>query len=263
MTRKNNPDLSQAYSRIPRVDSPRDLDRKVLAESRRLAPERQGPYLSGWMPITATVCMIGLAVFVAKPVIFNLKQPQRMNTSPVLQKQKEIPTIEAYKDDQALMDLDGSSNMATEQVMENEVLSPETTSKVMPAMDMAVSDKNQVVKSSESVTAGEIRLESQLKEVSAEKKELPSESEPGNEFTAPASAALEQDQVSIGSSMTESMMAEPVADDQSLSEMELSEALEEIRKLMEDGKPDSASARLEELRKQCPGCEIPISLNEL
>jgi len=263
MTRKNNPDHSQAYSRIPRVDSPGDLDRRILAESRRLAPERQGFYLPGWMPITATVCMIGLAVFVAKPVIFNLKAPQRVNTSPVLQKQKEIPTIEAYKDDQALMDLDGSSDTAVEQVMENEFLSPETTSKVMPASDMAVADKNQVVESTESMSAAEIRLESQTKKISAEKKELPTEPVPGNEFTTPASAALEQDEVSMGLSATESMMAEPIANDQLLSEMELGEVLEDIRKLVEEGKPDAASARLEELRKQCPGCEIPNSLDEL
>ena len=262
MSRKTRPDLSRLFNRVPSVDSPLDLDQKILAESRRLAPERQGRYLRSWMPVTATVCMIGLAVFVAKPVLFNLKQTQRVQTSPVLQKQEGAPAMDSYKDDQVQEDVDSTGNRTVDTVMENEVSTPETTSKSVPAIEMLESHSNLVDEAAENLPADEIRQEFQVKKSSSENKEVYSAPDYSSEAARSASVTMEQDDVSVGASMSEPMVADSLPLVALVSEEELENALEEIRILIEAGKLKAAGSQLEELRKRCPGCDVPDSLED-
>lgn len=260
MSKKTRPDLSRLLSRVPNVDSPRDLDQKILAESRRLTPERQGRYLRGWMPVTATVCMIGLAVFVAKPVLFNLKQTQRVQTAPLLQKQ-EVPVQDTSKNDQS-QDVDRGSNEAMDNVMEDEAGTPELNSKIVPVTEMAVSQSILTDEASENLPAAEMRQEFKVKKSSSgEKEHYPT---PGSSSEAPESTSItkEQGDSSMGAAISEPMMVNSVPGIPIVSEEDLAIALQEIKSLIEAGDLKAADSRLEALRLRCPNCEVPDSLDD-
>ena len=75
MSNSNSEDLLELYGRVPSVKSPHDLDQKILSEAKRLAPERSANFSGGWIPATATVCIIGLVGLLARPVFLNQEQP--------------------------------------------------------------------------------------------------------------------------------------------------------------------------------------------
>lgn len=261
MSKKARSELSRLLSRVPNVDSPPALDQKILAQSRRLAPERQGRNLRGWIPVTATICMVGLAVFVAKPVLFDLKQTQRVQTSPVLQKQEGVSVSDSSKSVQP-QDTDSSGVTVLDDVMYNEIVTPETTSRILPTTEMAVSPDALMDGESENMPAVEMRQELKAKKSSSEEKE----DHPASGFSSTTaesdSVIMEQDNVSVGASIPEPRMTEPVSVEQNVSKDDFAIALEEIKSLIEAGDLETAASQLEALRLRCPGCEVPDSLED-
>lgn len=71
--------LSEMLEKLPKVNSPNELDQIILSESKRLAPEKSIFQRWSWVPALSTACVVGVAVLVANPLFESSRSPQ---TSP-------------------------------------------------------------------------------------------------------------------------------------------------------------------------------------
>ncbi len=67
MSNQNNRELSRQYRQLPRVDSPNNLDQKILHEARIRTPEKQRNPSHRWVPALAAACVAGVVFYVAAP----------------------------------------------------------------------------------------------------------------------------------------------------------------------------------------------------
>jgi hypothetical protein len=78
MSYRRDSNLKNFPGSLPRVESPEELDRKILAEARRLAPEpKRRILLSGWTPVAATAFTVAVAFVIVRPVLID-DEPETM-----------------------------------------------------------------------------------------------------------------------------------------------------------------------------------------
>jgi hypothetical protein len=196
---------------MPEVESPRELDDQILAEARKLAPEKRRFFPASWMPAMAATCAVAVAIVVARPVLQDLDprvaEEAILPASPRLQLESEsvMPGIE---DETAAERAIDTQKMRIQQ---------EEQSKQQQSLEVISLPS---AKSPDSVSVG----------------------------TATMSAAIQEIYQDVSSSST------PIY---------IENQMNEIRRLVSEGKPEEAQALLDSLNVECPDCGLPESIEAL
>ncbi len=287
MSEYQNPDLEKMIRRIPNVDSPKHLDDKILSEARRLAPDRK-TFLEnlisiGWMRLSATVCMVGLAVVVARPVIIHLQStPQdlsiqtmgqsdtakKLGTAKIssadaplesrVQNQQQIDEIVVFKSDSDDAIIQSESDGLNQQKKAKQ----ETT-----LQDAATQESTQEFNLSQPIAIAPESIELEALTESSENSEEKQVATESESLLKPESDSIVTEEQTVVNSLAGSTVKEIESRSEvampRMSDFELQKWLEDIKKLVDENKLDIAKSKLAELKLRCPECDVPESIEGL
>ena len=236
--------LESAFRKIQKVDSPKSLDQKILSESRRLAPEKQRKTWGGYTPMLATVCMVGVAIVIARPIMTTLETPA-IKVESVANSQKAFKEKGVSIDRSVLLDkqVEESENLESKTVTENRAMSSAPASLVEKIIQPGLE--------------GDVSVERQDDEVSVQALEAVSAP------SAALSVRKKQDVKGLSFSSNDSAPEKFNWEESNLTEQAFNKMIDEIRGLIQQGEIDEANLKFEELKKNCPNCELPENVRDL
>ena len=207
-----NPENQKFTGNMPEVESPRELDARILAEARKLAPEKERFFPASWMPAMAAACAVAVAIVVARPILQDL--------DPAVKEEAMLP--------------------ASSQIQS-----------VSESLLRSADDES-------GATTGSIEKQ----KIRIQKKELNEQKQSLDAISLPVAKSLESE--SIG---TATMSAAPQEIYQEVSDVpspiHIDKRMDEIRRLVSEGKTKEAQAMLDSLNAQCPDCDLPESIEAL
>ena len=224
--------MSSRKTRLPQMQSPAHLDEKILAESRRLAPERKSFFPMGWVPAMAAACGVAVIVVATRPLFQNVDPPADQPVQATVA--TEARKLQAVQESAVSS---GSAFQAGESTVQNRAATIQ-------------SDQASPVAAGESAPSA-----------AAMKMEATVQSDPVPEMEASPGLSMDQE-VSSASVAEEAMMSE-VPETVSRAQDAMTDPLSRVYELIEQDQLDEARKLLEELNRECPECGYPDSIEEL
>jgi len=227
MSKQDQKALSNLYRSAPRLDSPDALDQRILQAAENHAPTRQNMIRHHWMPIAASACVAGIAIFVAMPLM--------------------------EFDDHSTQRFEVNQDLQVETVMERESMS-DTTPESLPAAPTARLTTRAKKKE---LNEAEMSVTKSSDQVSAD-------FALGRSVETKAAKAASEPITEARSSLQSQRAASTAAVRQGLLPMEeIDRQLAEIRDLVDRQMPGQAQKLLDQLILRCPDCALPAKVAEL
>ena len=277
MSDQNNNDQSKhdqrihvdtAYRKIPKVNSPRALDEKILSEARRLAPEKRPAVWGRWMPMLGTVCMVGVAIVIARPVLTTLDAPDiKVESIEVGQSQQ----LQVSKEERTSS---GSSALLDKLIEENPVeefnvaspassierLESEAVSADKPARSAIANVAEEIVESDSVEQMSTVEVGESAGIVYESKQETPMPLSVATPVQKKSNEALNETEpvYEVSSSEVEGLNLMG----SNLSDEAFQLAVVRIKSLIQAGDLNEAALMLDQLKQDCPKCKLPASIQD-
>ena len=228
--------LSRLYQEAPRLDSPDELDQKILAEASKRAPVRQKRnMISGWIPALTTACVAGLVVVITGPFF---EQPAERTGVKNISRQAEQEERVEPEEFAASQSAEGNVNQAKTQSSQHQADNESHSGASMA--EVAEPARTSIDTSS---VPGTVLMDSAAPAAPPNQELLPNKSEEAYSTESGTSLAIRKRA--------------------SLSATEINLWLTEIRQLAENVGEAEAQAMLEQLISQCNACGLPGTVAEL
>ena len=243
-------DYSDLSKKMTEVKSPRTLDEAILSESKRLAPTPQRSGWVNWTTMAATFCMVGVAIVVAKPLLFNLEKQSDLESPQVRQviqsaeDAAENTTVEKQNIIIEQPSILAEESEKDEMYLERKSISVESLDSAVPTMNASKTSgaSNTItVEKKASKPVLQKQLENELQQSFAAQK-------PASEPQSAAVMAAPSDQAqSLG--------------DEAITSVEMT--IQRIKQLLIADQKYEARILLSRLKVFCPDCEIPETIEDI
>ncbi len=292
MSEQRDQELSALYARTPRQDSPSGLDKNIIEMARQHAPQKQSISTPRWISIAATACLVGLTVIVIKPLTRYTEtgiQPVSVSTNEELSEKQTVDDDIGYA---VNADTDADANTAMEfrpqskpdlvpkkREMQNQAKSAEYKVKqiIMDQPEAGLEQMGQSRADNQAISAKLSAQPSMEVESAAAQPMLMEESSQAT-VSAPATRSEPIIQSIVkpsikpsDSSQTETEAVSRMSSQQAtkedsyggLSEVQFSELIDQVKKLIQQGKLDQARIEIQGIKSICPECKIPQAIIDL
>ena len=253
MKKLTDKELSRLYQKAPSLESPENLDSRILQRARQQVSEKRASYKPRWLPAFATACIVGIAVVVVIPEFTATKKVSEVsNIAQTERFQAQDDAQDAAMPAAQLSDLEVSESRQAN-VEDLSQLSEQPSEGVVSATGLSASPPSPTAsirsetQSKEEVSAAQAPTQDFQSEslVRAKKKAVIVE-----ERLLEAESAIELDTLALGS----------VA---SLSQSQIDQKMEQIINLIKDKEYEQAQIELDRLILDCPDCGLPASIDQI